>query len=90
MFQGTRIPATSFPAASPGRAVYTEGMDERFDVLETKVAYHDKELSELNSVVYQQQLVIDRLNSQLERVSAQLKLLGIEGNGEKYEKPPHY
>lgn len=65
-------------------------MDERFDALETKVAYHDKELAELHAVVYQQQLVIERLQAQLSRATEQLKWLGVEGDTEKHQKPPHY
>ncbi len=65
-------------------------MEERFDVLETKVAYHDKELSELHEVIYRQQRVIDRLEAELSRLTSQLKSLGFEGDTDKDQKPPHY
>ncbi len=65
-------------------------MERRFELLETKLAYHDKDLAELHEVIYRQQLVIDRLEAQLSRVTTQLKGMGIEGDPEKDQKPPHY
>ncbi len=65
-------------------------MEERFNVLETKVAYHDNDIAELNTVIYRQQQAIDRLEKELTRVSAQLRALGIDGDPEPHQKPPHY
>lgn len=65
-------------------------MEERFTVLETKISYHENDIAELNQVIYQQQQKIDRLETQLQRIVIQLKQLGIEGDPEPHQKPPHY
>lgn len=65
-------------------------MEERFMVLETKVSYHDNDLAELNQVIYLQQQKLDLLEAQMRRVIVQLKLLGIEGDPDPHQKPPHY
>ncbi len=63
-------------------------MEDRFQILETKLAYHDNDLAELNATVYRQQLIIERLQTQLKLVTEQLKGLGIDLDPE--QKPPHY
>jgi uncharacterized coiled-coil protein SlyX len=65
-------------------------MEERFNLLETKVAYHDNDIAELNTVIFRQQQAIDRLEKELKRVSAQLRGFGIEGDTDPHQKPPHY
>jgi uncharacterized coiled-coil protein SlyX len=64
-------------------------MEERFTVLETKIAYHDAELAEVSSVVFRQQRAIEALQAQLKRLTDQLKQLGFEGDTGD-QKPPHY
>lgn len=63
-------------------------MEERFQSLETKLAYHENDLAELNTTVYRQQQVIERLQAQLKLVTEQLKGMGIELAPD--QKPPHY
>lgn len=65
-------------------------MEERFCILETKVSYHDKDLSELNQIVFRQQQLIERLQAQLKVVTEQLKGMGIEVDPSRHQKPPHY
>ncbi len=65
-------------------------MEERFCILETKVSYHDKDLSELNQIVFRQQQLIERLQAQLKVVTEQLKGVGIEVDPSRHQKPPHY
>lgn len=65
-------------------------MEERFCVIETKIAYHDGELAELSATVFRQQRAIDQLQAQLKRLTDQLKQLGFEGDPSEFQKPPHY
>jgi SlyX protein len=65
-------------------------MEERFCVLETKVSYHDKELADLNEIVFRQQQIIERLQLHLKLITEQLKALGIEVDPSRDQKPPHY
>jgi uncharacterized coiled-coil protein SlyX len=58
--------------------------------LETKVAYHDGELAELSNIVFRQQQAIELLQSQLKRLTEQLKALGFEADPSEFQKPPHY
>jgi uncharacterized coiled-coil protein SlyX len=64
--------------------------EERFLVVETKLAYHDHHLAELDAVIFNQQRAIEQLQTQLKRVTEQLKLLGMEGDPSQFQKPPHY
>jgi SlyX protein len=64
--------------------------DERFQVLETRVAYQEKEIAELNGVVFQQQRTIDTLTIQLKKLGDQLRELGFHGDDSKDQPPPHY
>jgi len=67
-------------------------MDERLIEIETKVAYQEHTISELNDVIYRQQQQID----QLERIckaltdSVQDMAENTTSNTGGHEKPPHY
>lgn len=67
-------------------------MDERLIEIETKVAYQEHTISELNDVIYRQQQQIDQLericNALTDRVQDMAESAGAEKGG--YEKPPHY
>jgi SlyX protein len=62
----------------------------RFLALETRVAYQEREIAELNGVVFQHQRTIDVLQAHLLKTSAQLRELGIAGDDSPNQKPPHY
>ncbi len=66
--------------------------EARLDLIETKLAYQELTLSELNSVITEQQKAIDRLEKQLKKVTDKLsdiaELTGSDRGG--IQKPPHY
>mgnify|MGYP003657159299 CR=1 FL=1 len=67
-------------------------MDERLIEIETKLAYQEHTISELNDVIYRQQQQIDQLericNTLTDRVQDMAETSGSEKGG--HEKPPHY
>jgi len=66
-------------------------VDERLVVLETKVAYQDQIIEELNSVVVRQQDQVDVLTAavrKLHELAEQLAPDGVEPGEEP--PPPHY
>jgi SlyX protein len=62
---------------------------ERFVVLETKVAYQEHTIFELNQVVVEQSRAIADLTRRLELVDGHLRALD-PGRDAAHEKPPHY
>jgi SlyX protein len=66
--------------------------EERFIVIETKLAHQEYTLEQLNQVIYEQQKTIDKLEYHLKKLTQKFQeALGdedseIRGN----EKPPHY
>lgn len=67
-----------------------EMVEERFEVLESKVLYQDRTIDALNEVVTKQQDQMDMLTAELKRLRDALEAIpgdGVEG-GE--EPPPHY
>ena len=66
----------------------TDPSEERFLALETKVAYQEKLIAELNDVILERGREIDQL---LTRVG-NLEKLAREGSPETpgHERPPHY
>jgi uncharacterized coiled-coil protein SlyX len=72
-------PAPSRPAA----------VEERFVLLETKIAYYEKTNFDLNDVVIAQGREIDSLRKRLEALERQLRALD-EGESVPHERPPHY
>ncbi len=66
--------------------------EERFESIETKLAYQELTIAELNSVVIEQQKTIDRLENQIREITDKLndiaELTGNDRGG--IQKPPHY
>jgi SlyX protein len=67
-------------------------MNERLVELETRVAFQDRTIQELNEVVTRQQTRIDRLARELESVKAHLASLApaLVIPQEEEKPPPHY
>jgi len=67
-------------------------MIDRMTELETRVAFQDKTLQELNEVVTRQQGEIDRLARELEALKIQLRSLSAYPVASRDEEtpPPHY
>jgi len=67
-------------------------MDNRLIELETRLAFQDNTLQELNAVVVRQQRDIDALTRELEMLKAQFKTLAPDLVGSRAEEapPPHY
>lgn len=66
--------------------------DERLIELETRIAYQDETLRELNEAVSRQQLDIARLERQVLALQSRLAAL-VEASGREapgHEPPPHY
>ncbi len=67
-------------------------MDDRLIELESRLAFQDHTLQELNDVIVRQQRDIDDLRRDLEALRAQLKALApalVASRGEE-TPPPHY
>lgn len=67
-------------------------IEERLVDIETKIAYQEDLVQELNKLVYQQQKKIDHLEAICESLINHIKDLSeavSEGNV-AHEKPPHY
>ncbi len=66
--------------------------ENRLDKIETKIAYQEKTISELNSIVIEQQKSIEMLEKSLRAVTVKLndvaELNGSDRGGT--QKPPHY
>ncbi|MBI9091434.1 MAG: SlyX family protein [Desulfobacterium sp.] len=61
--------------------------------IETKIAYQDKTIKDLNDVVYEQQQEIERLASICDRLTKQVQELSefsLGSDAPANEKPPHY
>ena len=69
-------------------------MDEkRLVAIETKIAFQERTIGELNDVLYEQQQEIERLGTLCDALVKQVRELSRfipELNGAKNEKPPHY
>lgn len=67
-------------------------MDARLDDLETKVAFQDDLVEELNRIVAAQQQQIDLLQQQVQLLYDQLRSLAPShlAAGTEEERPPHY
>ncbi|MDY0220241.1 MAG: SlyX family protein [Desulfobacterium sp.] len=67
--------------------------ERRLVDIETKIAFQEKSLKELNDVIYEQQQEVDRLNSICDLLVKRVQDLSdfIPGSdGPANEKPPHY
>ena len=67
-------------------------MDARLDELETKVAFQDDLVEELNRIVAAQQAQIDLLQKQVQLLYDQVRSLAPShlATGGEEERPPHY
>ncbi len=67
-------------------------MEARLIELETKVAFQDETIEQLNQVITQQQQQIDRFNEQLEMIKRQLQASQPSPLASLSEEtpPPHY
>lgn len=66
--------------------------DNRLTDIETKLAYLERMISELNGVVYDQQKTIEDLKKMNQILGSRIiELSGFLGSsGSEVEKPPHY
>ncbi len=69
--------------------------DKQIIELESRLAFQEHSLVELNEIVTDQQGQIDRLLAAVELLDARLSLMATERSGEtesrpEDEKPPHY
>ncbi|HFD91995.1 MAG TPA: SlyX family protein [Gammaproteobacteria bacterium] len=66
--------------------------EKRLDELETKVAYQEHTLQQLNEVIARQQQQIDQLETTcellIERIKAVVEVAQAGSDGD--ERPPHY
>ena len=67
-------------------------MENRLVELETRLAFQDNTLQELNAVVVRQQREIDTLTREIEALKAQIRTLAPEMVGSRADEapPPHY
>lgn len=67
-------------------------MDERLIEIETKLAYQEHTISELNDVIYRQQQQIDQLERICKALTDRVQDMAETSTSDKggYEKPPHY
>jgi len=67
-------------------------MENRLIELETRLAFQDNSLQELNAVVVRQQREIDTLTRELETLKAQIRTLAPELVASRADEtpPPHY
>ena len=67
-------------------------MDDRLIELESRIAFQDHTLQELNEVIVRQQREIDELRRELEALRAQLKALApaLVASRSEETPPPHY
>jgi uncharacterized coiled-coil protein SlyX len=64
-------------------------IEERFVLLETKIAYYEKTNLDLSDVIIAQGRELDSLKQRLEALERQLRGLD-EGEAVPHERPPHY
>ncbi len=67
--------------------------EERWIDIETKIAFQERTIKELNDVVYEQQKQIDKLNDVSNDLADKIRELFETSTGIKApanEKPPHY
>lgn len=66
--------------------------EERLETLETKISYQDQTIAELNSIVFEQQKAIDRLEKSLTKITDKLNDISEQSGSDigMSLKPPHY
>ena len=67
-------------------------LKDRIEELESRIAFQDSTLEELNDVIVKQQFQIDKLEKNLEMLSAQLKNMApsLVASEKEETPPPHY
>lgn len=67
-------------------------IEQRLANIETKITFQEDLIEELNKVVYQQQIKLDRLEATCEALARHIVSLTEAGNEGKpaSERPPHY
>lgn len=70
---------------------------ERLENIETKLAFQEKMIKELNDVIYDQQQEMDRIQRTCDQLTKQIKMMSDTlmdamgpGIGPANDKPPHY
>lgn len=63
-------------------------MEERFVDLEIRISRQEDMIDELNKLVYQQQVNIDKLESVLKEMAK--RIIELENDRTINERPPHY
>jgi SlyX protein len=63
---------------------------ERLEALETRIAYQDQTIEELNAVVTQQWTVIEQLRRKLEAMEEQVRSGSYIADPSTEKPPPHY
>ena len=66
--------------------------EERLVNIETKIAYQEDLIEELNKTVYQQQQKLDRLEAICQSLASNIQSLAAAKNDgmPAHERPPHY
>lgn len=64
--------------------------DSRLEGLETKLAFQEDTIVQLNDALVAQQARIDRLEARIDLLTEQLRTLGDEGEDGTEPPPPHY
>lgn len=67
-------------------------IEQRLENIETKIAFQEDLIEELNKTVYQQQLKLERLEAVCKSLARHIESLAEAGSegGNANEKPPHY
>ena len=67
--------------------------EERLEKIETKIAFQEDLIEELNKTIYQQQKKLERLEAKCETLAGYISSLAESVNENKpvvSERPPHY
>lgn len=67
--------------------------EERIEKIETKLAFQEDLIEELNKTVYRQQQMLERLEATCEALARHISSLSEsvnEGKAAANERPPHY
>ena len=64
--------------------------DERLDALETRIAYQDRTIEELNVAITEQWNIIDQLSKRLTMMEDQVRSGSYIADPSTERPPPHY
>ena len=81
---GTRILARTM------RDRFEDQVESRFVDLETKIAFQEKAIADLNDVVIEQDRTLSQLRRLVKALEQQLRALVDDGEPPPIERPPHY